>query len=266
MRNLVENAAEEVLRDLNLWRLPVDPFRIVREEGIHLGLGSYGRRFDARIEYYPIYDSFGIYYKEPGPYRPEGRVRFSIAHELGHFYLPEHRKRIKSGDVHNSITDYGSKDPFESEADRFAASLLMPKELFIEGVRNFRGGFCTLEDLCTLAERLGTSVTSTAIRYCDCDLEPTTIIISRERTVLWSWASTDMRLLNMSFVKSGSPIPRGTKTADLYAKREHGEDDEYVEGRISSSIWFDRPRHNEVWEEAKFLGDRVLTYLAATDA
>ncbi len=266
MADPVEKAAEEILRDLSLWRLPVDPFRIVREEGIHLAPGTYGKGFDARIEYYPPFDSFGIYYKEAGPYRPDGRVRFSIAHELGHFYLPEHRKRIKSGDIHNSVTDYGSKDPVETEADRFAASLLMPRTLFIEGVRNFRGGFCTLADLCTLADRLGTSVTSTAIRYCDCELEPTTIVVSREGTVLWSWASTDMRLLNMSFVQSGSSIPRGSKTAELYAKRDHGRDDEFVEGRVSASTWFDRPRRNEVWEEAKFLGSRVLTYLAATEA
>lgn len=266
MPDLIAEEAEQILRDLGMWRLPVDPLRIAEEEGIELAPSLYGRGFDARIEYYRDDDKFAIYYQHAGVYRSQGRVRFSLAHELGHFYLPDHRAKLRTGYRHNSVTDFASKNPLESEADRFAASLLMPKALFIAEVGRFHSGFCTLKDLCELAERLMTSVTSTAIRYCDCDIEATTVVLSRDGIVLWSWPSEDMRRLGMWFVKGGNPIPATSHTANLLAKRAAGGADDYIEGHVDSDIWFDWPKRPRIWEEAMFLGDRVLTYLAKADS
>ena len=193
-------------------------------------------------------------------------MNFSIAHELGHFYIPEHRERLRAGSQHNSVSDFGSKNSTESEADHFAAHLLMPQELFIEHVKTFHRGFCTLKNLCTMAERLGTSITSTAIRYCDCGIDATLVILSKDRTVHWSWASEDMRPLGTWFVRSGTAIPARSRTASLYDQIETGQPDEFVEGSVSSHVWFEWPKRNTLWEEAMSLGGFVLTYLAALDS
>ena len=76
--DLAAERSEEVLRTLGMWRVPVDPLAIAKEEGIELAPGTYGRRFDARIEYLPVIRRFVIYYQEPGPGRTDGRVRFSL--------------------------------------------------------------------------------------------------------------------------------------------------------------------------------------------
>ena len=65
MADAIRQAAETVLRDLGKWRLPVDPLRIAKEEGIELAPGQYGFGFDARIEYFHEFDRFGIYYQIP---------------------------------------------------------------------------------------------------------------------------------------------------------------------------------------------------------
>ena len=93
--------AENVLRSLRLWKIPVDPFAIAEKEGIFLSPGDYGDSFDGRIEYYPDLDEFCLFHQQSGPLRSEERVRFTIAHELGHFYLPEHRNSLKNLDWHN---------------------------------------------------------------------------------------------------------------------------------------------------------------------
>jgi Zn-dependent peptidase ImmA (M78 family) len=80
--------AEKVLRSFNLWRLPVQPLEIATQEGIVIRSGFFGEGFDARIEYYRSHEAFCIFHAEPGGWRTEGRVRFSLAHELAHFYLP----------------------------------------------------------------------------------------------------------------------------------------------------------------------------------
>jgi hypothetical protein len=265
MADAIREAAEAILRDLGMWRLPVDPLRIAQEEGIELAPSHYGLGFDARIEYFHEFDRFGIYYQVPGPYRNAGRVHFSIGHELGHFYLPEHRQRLMAGSNHNSLSDYGSKSQAEKEADRFAAHLLMPQELFVSQVKLFHGGFCTLKNLCSMAERLGTSVASTAIRYCDCGIDAALVVLSKNRTIHWSWPSEDMRALGTWFVESGSRIPNGSKTAELYDRLEVATVDTYIEGSVSSRTWFDWPKRERLWEEAMLLGEYMLTYLAVVE-
>lgn len=92
------------------------------------------------------------------------RKRFTIAHELGHYIY--HRDLIGNGidddrayrstDVgryHN--TNIGPKQ--ETEANRFAANLLMPKELVV----SMRGEGITTEEM---AQRLNVSVAAMEIR------------------------------------------------------------------------------------------------------
>jgi hypothetical protein len=262
MADEIRQTAEMVLRDLGQWRLPVEPLRIAQEEGIHLAPGNYGRGFDARIEHFPEFNRYGIYYQVAGFSRNAGRVNFSIAHELGHFYLPQHRERLQAGSRHNSISNFGSKDPIEKEADRFAAHLLMPQELFVDHVKLHHSGLCTLKNICTMAERLGTSVTSTAIRYCDCGIDATLVVFSQDRIVQWSWPSEDMRSLGMWYVKPATAIPAGSRTAILYDRRQGGAADDFIEGSVDAHTWFEWAKRDCLWEEAMVLGNCVLTYLA----
>ena len=70
-------------------------------------------------------DVFGILYATHIP--SEGFQRFSIAHELGHYFLDGHIDHILPKDgVHTSHAGFVSADPYELEADQFAAGLLMP--------------------------------------------------------------------------------------------------------------------------------------------
>jgi hypothetical protein len=107
---------------------------------IHLSPGFYGDRFDGRIEYYRDLDEFCIFYEHPASGRTEARVRFTIAHELAHFYLPEHRARLREGKWHNSVTDFASRDPREAEADEFAAEGLRRMVWQPQTLRPWRAG------------------------------------------------------------------------------------------------------------------------------
>ncbi len=260
----LEQAAAEVMQALGLWRVPADPFAVVRQEGIELAPGNYGSRFDARIEYLRDVDTFVLYYRQAEPGRTDGRVRFSIAHELGHYYL--HRDYLLAGQRHNSQSDFRSRNPMEQEADEFAAGLLMPRKLFVDRVRLFRGRVCVLKDLCHLAENVfSTSVTSTVRRYCQCGIEPASMVVSMNGRVKWALASEDMRRLGFGYIEGGKAIPRTSETAKLWSQWRDGspEQQEPVEGSVTASVWFDRGYGRRLWEEAMVLGGTgyVLTYL-----
>lgn len=259
--------AEEVLRSHGLYHLPVDPFEIAKHEGILCWPRRYGDGFDARIEYYPDLTSYCIHYAEPQGWRTEGRVKFSLGHELGHYYIEEHRKLIREGKVHNSVSDYRSRDEREIEADEFSAELLMPMELFRRELRSFHGGFCTIQDLLKLANKLGTSVTSTARRYCESDGEACTIFFSENGRIRWGKASEDMSRTGMYWYEFGTPPPQGSKTAEYWAKFNVGEFPDRLAGRVDSDVWFSHPGADELWEEVMPLGNtgRVITQLTPHD-
>ncbi len=78
------------------------------------------------------------------------RQRFSVAHELGHFFL--HRDEAGYYDqghligVHFRATPDGCNwDAKEIEANRFAAELLMPRQMIIEAIQ--RSGQAQASDL-----------------------------------------------------------------------------------------------------------------------
>lgn len=59
----------------------------------------------------------------------EGRKHFTIAHELGHYFLLHQLKQNAFYCSKNEIVEEGFwKDPIEQEANHFASCLLMPEE------------------------------------------------------------------------------------------------------------------------------------------
>lgn len=92
----------------------------------------------------------------------EGFIRFTVAHELGHYFIPGHPQALfGDGDGIHESRALGSGDQLEQEADGFASALLMPRRQFIAAMRKENAGFGAIE---SLSKRCKTSITATAIR------------------------------------------------------------------------------------------------------
>jgi len=262
----IEMKVDEVLRDHELEdTIPIDPLFIAGEEGIDVLPGDYDRCFDGRIEYHRengVGQFYLMYAQEELPFRTEGRVRFSIAHELGHFYLPEHRAYLLSGQFHNSQSDFVSSKTWEREADKFAAELLMPTELFRDEVRA-RDGFLTLPDLRKLAgEVFHTSLTSTMLRYVNMNFEPCCMMMAEKGNILWSSTSEDMRRQSLGWFDRGGKVPSSSITAKASISEVSGTQIT-SEGTVDSSVWFSRKNSCAIWEEVLLLTNsgRTLTFM-----
>lgn len=262
----IEQFAQEVLLAHELEALPVDPYLIARLEKIALLPGRYDDCFDGRIEYHrrATGGRFVLFYAEAAPrVRPEGRVRFSVAHELGHFYLPQHRQYLVSGLWHGSRAGFVSEKPLERQADYFAAALLMPRSKFMEQVRR-KNYQCSLADLGRLAEQIfQTSLLSTAMRYVELDVEPCCVVLSRAGHVAFTRSSDELRRLGLGWIDKGSRVPPTSVTVRKLKPTSF----ERVEGGIDSDIWFEDKRPYALWEEAINLGytGLTLTFLACAE-
>ena len=120
-----------------------------------------------------------------------GFQNFSVAHELGHYYLPGHIDAVlSSGDVHESYAGFASGDRYEIEADHFAATLLMPRALFMRAMSAAGDGLPAIE---TLAAQCRTSLTATAIRYARCTREPVAVVLSTGSRIHYCFMSDALK-------------------------------------------------------------------------
>ena len=170
---LAKQKAEAFLRDEGIADLAVDPFAIAARRDIEVrakpsaveGVSGMLLRHG---------DMFGIYYSTHIP--SEGFQRFSVAHELGHYFLEGHIDHIlPAGGIHKSRAGFVSSDPYEMEADHFAAGLLMPSVLFRKEINRRKPGLATIDHL---SGRCKTSLTATAIRFAELSDDAVAVIIS----------------------------------------------------------------------------------------
>jgi len=210
-------------------------------------------------------DSFGILYSSNLP--NEGMVNFTIAHELGHYFLDGHAEALfPDGDgLHQSSGPFRSSDPREREADHFAVGLLMPETLFVRAIRSAGDGLSAIE---TLAETCGTSLTATAIRFANLADGPVAMVVATEKRIDFCFMSEPLRSLRgLAWPKKGNTVPGGTVTAKLAAKPDDIENARRLSGGCSFADWIEGAPDCDCTEEVVGLGryGQTLTVIWSDD-
>lgn len=177
--------------------------------------------------------------------------RFSIAHEFGHYFLPEHPENIfDSNGFHASSTN--SKDSFEKEADYFSTCLLMPKYLFEKEIYKFNDG---LEAIKGLASIFNTSLTTTAIRYIELTETPAMLVISSKDIIEAVFDTKELRKFGARRYSKNNIFPNKNIITTEALKKE-----------IFLNEWVDTNQNIKAIEETIILGgyDKVLTIITTS--
>ena len=106
-----------------------DLLGILRRKGIALHKAYFKEKFDALISCRAGDFHLHLNLRPIGGDADCPRARFTIAHELGHYFIPEHRLQLIQGkEPHGSQCGMfdGADCIEEAETDHFAANLLMP--------------------------------------------------------------------------------------------------------------------------------------------
>jgi len=214
----------------------VEPVVIVRAKGITISFGYYGDAFDGLLEcrggQFHVYTNLDRVEQEDSP-----RARFTLGHELGHYFIDEHRNALSAGLAlsHPSICEYESDLLVEKEADHFASNLLMPAKHFRRLAERAPLG---LEGILKIAQHFGASVTSTAIRYAQLDIVPCAVIKWNTDRFGWKWLSTEtFRARYWKTVESIASLPHDSPTAKAIAgerPQPHG----FFTAGTTASAWF----------------------------
>lgn len=116
-----------------------------------------------------------------------GRRRFIIAHELGHLLLGHGSDVFKLCDEQDLLEWSQGQQAYETEANEFAAELLMPEVFFRPHCER---GDPSLSAIERLADEFQTSLTATAIRYVEFSPDRCAVVISQNGEIRWNRSST----------------------------------------------------------------------------
>ncbi len=242
-RRLQERAADtasELLEALGIDQPPVDPLALVASEGSLLTARGedFGDEFDGQLEFHPNHERFILFFNtkyDHGESAHRPRTRFSIAHELGHFYLPKHHAYLRAGGTeHGSRSEsWPSHSAIEREADAFAAGLLMPKHLMRPLVNE---GELSLDRIEAFADTFQTSLLSTTIRAVQLSDFPCAVIGIREGSVAWRFQTQS--LIDATCYPSPKGAPRSESADERWKALVAGDSSRHVvDGPLDA--WFD---------------------------
>jgi Zn-dependent peptidase ImmA (M78 family) len=179
------------------------------------------------------------------------RKRFTVAHELGHFYMPHHNLD-KFMCTMKDAPRYVSDSKLEREADAFASELLLPLRELENELR------CppSIDVVARVADLYGTSLTATALKVVKATCEPVAVILSSNGNVEWVSRSRSFKW----HVRSGR-LSENSHAFDYFIGGTLPKDPQ----QVRADAWCDdaEPHHILIEESIPFshLG-RVLTMIS----
>ena len=188
---------EKIAKEYGFSSLPINPKEIAEKEKIIVQAkppeieGVSGALIFSNNEVILIYSQ---------QHNNLGFENFSIAHELGHYFLEGHPEEIinKQGGTHVSRSNFVEGSSIELEADHFASGLLMPTHLVRQFLSEQPLG---LDGIIALAKEACCSVTAAAIRAAECSENPIAIIMSHKDKVAYTFMSERYKQLYLCDIK-----------------------------------------------------------------
>lgn len=237
--------ADEIIRRLGV-SSPTDPLLIAADEFPRLRVGGrdFGNQFDGKLRFVADKQCFVLMYNTKydaglpvGIHHP--RTRFTIAHELGHYFIEHHHAYlVQGGRTHASINEFHSPLKIEREADAFAASLLLPSHLAAPRVNE---AVLSVDHIQRIADDFQTSLMSTAIRSVELSHFPCAVAGIREGKVAWMFSSES--LVEAGIYPNKRSLP--TSAEEPWAEFHAGET-ECVQRGADVRSWFNTYGEDEL--------------------
>ena len=192
----------------------------------------------------------------------EGRKRFTIAHEFGHYLLHRHQQDQFECGSDVIETGEGSGRDIEEEADLFASTLLMPLDVFR---RQVDGQPMNFDLLGCCADRYGVSLTAAALRWIEIAPKRAVLVASRDDHMLWAKS-------NEVAFKSGAYFATRKNTIELPGKALAHSNNAWAMSqrqKTRAQLWFPHEPENMSAIEMTRVAeqyDYTLTLLLMPDA
>lgn len=208
--SIIKELAESIASFYDNKITPLD--EIVKYEELSVYCDSYEiNTFDGMT----IYDNGEFYIHlniDKGNKLDSERGRFTLAHELGHYYIDSHRIGLKKGllNPHASFTNKSQHHIIEREADYFASCLLMPEAKFKKDVERKKFGIDVID---FLKNEYKVSRTACALRFADVGNHPIMVIYAEDNKIKWKYCSDDFPYKYLLYDRN---VPKNTVMGEYF--------------------------------------------------
>lgn len=234
-RKRVLSSLARGVADLYCPELPILPEHIATASRLTFNYSNYEDYFDGMLEH--LSGEFHVYMNLDKAPQGSARSRFTFAHELGHYFIDEHRLALEAGltPSHPSYTNFQSENIVEKEADYFASCLLMPEDRFKADCSGKPFG---PELLNLITAKYDVSATAFLLRYVHSDQVPIMVICSKNGKISWWWRSDNFEFKYLKSI-NGS-IPNVSVTAEFY---KNGTEYPTPQNDLFAEDWFNYTDH-----------------------
>jgi hypothetical protein len=174
----------------------IDPIQILNSKHITYSFNFYGDGFDGMLEHkrgkFHMFCNLDRVQNSTSP-----RARFTQGHELGHFFIDEHRNALLHGvPPHYSIADQPAPERvIEEEADLFASHLLMPPQRFALAFKSLPLGMASV---IAISKLFNVSCLSAALRLVRHSSAP--LAMAHWRNDKPAWAEVNRGFITLGLV------------------------------------------------------------------
>lgn len=208
---------------------PVPLLQVAENEFIEVVCDDYGKSsFDGLTWFEAKTDDFYIHLntntsRNNNPKSTKGS--FTLAHELGHYFIPYHRLGLMRGLLkpHGSLSYYSNQYAWhiEREADAFASTLLMPTKSIIDFVKGEPFCFELIEDI---AEEYKVSKSAAALRYVDIGDTPIMVVFAVDGRISWASKSEAFPFRRMRYGSSKNDrVPENTVMGTYFYDKDDSD-------------------------------------------
>jgi Zn-dependent peptidase ImmA (M78 family) len=223
----------EDLGSRNLIKGKVNLIKISNEKDIELIFGNYGEYFLGEL----VHSSKRFYIHlnlDKIPDKKSARMRFTIAHELGHYFIDSHRNKLSQG-ISLSYKSDNDKPlvPIERQANHFASHLLMPRKHFIRSANKLDSG---INAILKLRNKYDTSIECTTLQYINLNLT-NSIMVRWRPNYTFHYSKYSKSFSQFTGIRERAPIKLNPEYLKNRCKviEENGED--YDEVATTLSRW-----------------------------
>ncbi|MCW0371298.1 ImmA/IrrE family metallo-endopeptidase [Xanthomonas sacchari] len=178
-----------------------------------------------------------------------GRIRFTQAHELGHYLL--HRQDRIDGfqcATQDMVSLTEQEASMEAQANAFAATLLMPLDDFRQSTQEG----ADFEVLAQCADKYGVSLTAAALRWIDHTDQCAVLISHTDGFINWSISSRSARAGGAFFRARQKAIAIGEDTLAANSEIVH----ERLGVELPARVWFKHAEDGLSLKEMKISADQ----------
>lgn len=235
---------------------PVPLEQIAKDEFIHIICDDYGSTtFDGLTWFEQNTDEFYIHLNNNPSKRnslTNMKGRFTLAHELGHYFIPSHRLGLITGELkpHGSINFINNPPAWqiEREADAFASVLLMPSDSIIDFIKGRAFDFQLIE---AIADRYKVSKSAAALRYADIGNHPIMIVFAVDGRIRWVNRSKEFPFWRLKYGSGrGDCVPENTVMGTYFYEKDSSDcrNEETVYAGDCFDTRFDTDNRREFFE------------------